>query len=105
MAQLVNNSPAMSEAWVCFLGYEDPLEKGRATHCNIPAWRIPWTVLFMGSEKVGHDRATFSSQIYIRERNLSVPLKKVIKQQRKKKKKKKKKRRGTTKTLDKQLPK
>ena len=81
MAQLVNNSPAMREAWVCFLGYEDPLEKGRATHSNILAWRIPWTVLFMGSEKVGHDQATFSSQIYIRERNLSIPLKKVIKQQ------------------------
>ena len=56
----------------------------------------------MGSQKVGHDRATFSSQTYIRERNLSIPLKKVIKQQRKKKKKK---RRGTTKMLGKQLTK
>ena len=44
VAQLVTNLPAMQEAWVQSLGWEDPLEKGTATHSNILAWRIPWTV-------------------------------------------------------------
>ena len=33
----------MQETWVCFLGWEDPLEKDTATHSSILAWRIPWT--------------------------------------------------------------
>ena len=33
----------MQEIWVWFLGWEDPLEKERATHSSILAWRIPWT--------------------------------------------------------------
>ena len=37
MAQLVKNLPAMSETWVGSLGWEDPLEKGKATHSSIPA--------------------------------------------------------------------
>ena len=44
MAQLAKNPPAMQETWVPSLGWEDPLEKGKATHSNILAWRIPWTV-------------------------------------------------------------
>ena len=44
MAQLVKNPPAMHETLVQFLGQEDPLEKGLATHCSILAWRIPRTV-------------------------------------------------------------
>ena len=44
VAQLVKNPPATWETWVRLLGWEDPLEKGRATHSNIMAWRIPWTV-------------------------------------------------------------
>ena len=36
-------------------GGEDTLEKGKATHSSIQAWRIPWIVQFMGSQKVGHD--------------------------------------------------
>ena len=43
MAQIENNLPAMQEIWVQFLGQEDPLEKGMATHSLILAWRIPWT--------------------------------------------------------------
>ena len=43
-AQFVKNLPAMWETWVRSLGWEDPLEKGKATHCSILAWRIPWTV-------------------------------------------------------------
>ena len=41
VAQLVKNLPAMQENWVRFLGWEDPLEKGMATHSSILAWRIP----------------------------------------------------------------
>ena len=44
MAQLVKNPPAMWETWLRFLGWEVSLEKGKATHCSILAWRIPWTV-------------------------------------------------------------
>ena len=44
VAQLVKNPPAMWETWVVSLGWEDPLEKGKATHSSILAWRIPWTV-------------------------------------------------------------
>ena len=44
VAQLVKNLPAMWETWVLSLGWEDPLEKGKATHSRISAWRMPWTV-------------------------------------------------------------
>ena len=44
VAQLVKNPPAMQETWVRSLSWEDPLEKGKATHSSILAWRIPWTV-------------------------------------------------------------
>ena len=43
-AQLVKNPPAMWETWVPSLGWEDSLEKGKATHSSILAWRIAWTV-------------------------------------------------------------
>ena len=44
VAQTVKNPPATWETWVRSLVWEDPLEKGRATHSSILAWRIPWTV-------------------------------------------------------------
>ena len=44
VAQLVKNPPAMWETWVRSLGLEDPLEKPKANHSSILAWRIPWTV-------------------------------------------------------------
>ena len=43
VTQMVKNLPAMRETQVQSLGWEDPLEKGMATHSNILAWRIPWT--------------------------------------------------------------
>ena len=43
MAQRVKNLPAMQETQVLSLGWEDPLEKGVATHSSILAWEIPWT--------------------------------------------------------------
>ena len=42
------NLPAMQETWVKSLGWEDPLEKGKATHCSILAWGTPWTAWSMG---------------------------------------------------------
>ena len=44
VAQLVKNPPAMWEAWVRPLGWEHPLDKGKATHSSILTQRIPWTV-------------------------------------------------------------
>ena len=63
VVQWVKNPPAlqeMQETWVQFLGWEDLLEEGTATHSSILAWRIPrseecdrppWST---GSQKVGH---------------------------------------------------
>ena len=55
MAQLVKTPPAMRETWVRSLGWEDPLEKGKAAYSNILAWKIVWTVQSMRSQRVGHD--------------------------------------------------
>ena len=44
VAQPIKNLPATWETWVRSLGWEDPLEKGKATHSSILAWRIPQTV-------------------------------------------------------------
>ena len=60
MTQMVKNPPAMQETWVHFLGWEDPLEEGMATHSSILAWRIPWTeepdgLYSMGSQRAGHN--------------------------------------------------
>ena len=43
MAQSIKNLPEVWETWVQSLGWEDPLEKGIATHSSILAWRILWT--------------------------------------------------------------
>ena len=60
VAQMIKNLPAILETQVQSLGWEDPLEKGMATHSSILAWRIPWTeepgrLQSMGSQRVGHD--------------------------------------------------
>ena len=69
-AQLVKNPPAMWEPWVRSLGWEDPLEKGKAMNSSILAWRIPWP---LGSKRIGHDWATFTfiffQHIYFKSRN------------------------------------
>ena len=52
VAQLIKNQPAMWETWVQSLGWEDPLEKGKATHSSTLACRIPWTVQSLGSQRV-----------------------------------------------------
>ena len=63
VAQLVKNLPAMQKTRVQSLGWDDPLEKGMATHFSVLAWRIPWTeepgrLQSMGLQKVGHDLVT-----------------------------------------------
>ena len=64
VAQLVKNLPSMLETYVHSLGWEDPLEKGKATHSIILAWKIPWTVQYMGSQRVRHNWATFTFTYY-----------------------------------------
>ena len=60
VTQLVKNPPAVRETWVQSLGWEDPLEKGKTTHFSIVAWRIPWTIQSMGSQRVRYNWATFT---------------------------------------------
>ena len=60
---MVKNLPAMQETQVRSLGWENPLEKGMATHSSILAWGISWTeapggLQSMGSQKVGSDWVT-----------------------------------------------
>ena len=60
---MVKNLPAVQETQLLSLRGKDPLEKGKATHFSILAWRIPWTKVScglqsMGSQRVGHDSAT-----------------------------------------------
>ena len=60
---MVKNPPVMLETWVQTLGWEDPLEKGMATHFSILTWRIarpeePGELQFMGSQRVRYDQAT-----------------------------------------------
>ena len=55
-SQTVKNLPARQETWVQFLGWEDPLEKGMATHSSIIAWRIPWTEESGGLQSMGLHR-------------------------------------------------
>ena len=60
MAQMIKNLPAVQETWVRSLGWEDPLEKEKATHFSILTWEMPWTaeecggLQSMGSQRVGH---------------------------------------------------
>ena len=60
IAQLVKNPSAMQETPVRSLGRKEPLEKGKATHSSVLAWRIPRTIQSMGMQRVGYDRATFN---------------------------------------------
>ena len=51
VAPTVKNLPAVWETWVLSLGWEDALEKGKATHSSVLAWRIPWTVQSRGRKE------------------------------------------------------
>ena len=66
MAQRIKNPSAMQETqemWVRSLDLEDPLEKEKATHYSILAWKIPWAedpgrLQFMGSQRVRYNSGT-----------------------------------------------
>ena len=78
VAQLVKNSLATREIWVQSLGWEDSLEKGTATHFSILAWKIPWTVQSVGSQRVRTGLSDFhfhfsSVQLLSRFRLLATP--------------------------------
>ena len=64
VAQTVNHLPVVQETWVRSLGREDPLEKEKATHSSILAWRIPWMeepgrLQSMGSQRDTTERLHF----------------------------------------------
>ena len=66
MAQAIKNLLAMWETWVPSLGWEDPLEKGMATHSSILAWRIPWMeepgrLQSIGSQRVRLSQVTINT--------------------------------------------
>ena len=63
VSQMVKNLPAMQEAWIWSLGWEDPMEKEMVTFSSILTWRIPWTgepgrLQSTGLQRVRHDWAT-----------------------------------------------
>ena len=65
VAQLVKNLHAVQEPWLWSLGWEDPQEKGKATHPSILAWRIPWTVYSPWDHKDFDTTERFSKIVYI----------------------------------------
>ena len=62
VAQLVKNPPTMQETWVRSLHWEDPLEKGKAIHSSILAWRIPWTVWWATIQRVTKSHTQLSNK-------------------------------------------
>ena len=64
----------MQETWVWSLGWEDPLDKGKAIHSSILAWRIPWTIQSMESQKVRHDWVTFTFTFYFQTEIVAVVM-------------------------------
>ena len=71
VAQLVKNLPAVQETWVWFLGWEDSLENGMATHSSILAWRIPWTEEPGGLQSIGLQRVR-----WVKRQRMNLRLKK-----------------------------
>ena len=66
---MVKNLPAMWEAWVRPVGWDDPLEKEMATHSSVLAWRIPWTGEPGGLQSMGHKESDMTDQLA-----LSLPI-------------------------------
>ena len=72
VAQWVKNPPTMQEmkqTWIRSLGWEDPLEEGRATHPSTLSWRIPWTeepggLRSMGSQRVSHSWSDLAHMLH-----------------------------------------
>jgi hypothetical protein len=63
VAQMVKNLPVMLETGVGFRGWEDPLEKGMATHSSILAWRIPWTEEPGGLQSMGSQESDTTERL------------------------------------------
>ena len=64
MAQRLKCLPAMWETWVRSLGREDPLEKEKATHSSILAWRIPWMEELGGLQSTGHKESDTTERLH-----------------------------------------
>ena len=60
---MVKNLLAVRETWVQSLGWDDPLEKGMATHSSVLAWRIPWTEEPGGLQSMGSQRVDTTEQL------------------------------------------
>ena len=60
---MLNNLPAVLETWVPFLGHEDPLEKGMATHSSVLSWRIPWAEVAGGLQTMGSQESEMTVQL------------------------------------------
>ena len=63
VTQTVKNIPAMRETRLPSLGWEDPLEKGMATHFSIIAWRIPWTEEPGELQFIGHKESDTTERL------------------------------------------
>ena len=80
MAQTVKNLPTTQETQVQSLGWEDPLEKGMATHSSILAWRIPWTeepggLQSMGTQRVRYDSVTNTKHFFnLKKKSQKLPV-------------------------------
>ena len=65
--QVAKNPPALQEVWVRSLGWEDPLEKGIATHSSILAGRIPWTEELAGYSPWGRKESATTEHTHTEE--------------------------------------
>ena len=63
VAQLVKNLPAVRDTWVRSLAWEDPLEKGMATHSSTLSWRIPGTEDPGGLQSWGHKESVMNERL------------------------------------------
>ena len=72
MAQMVKNLPPMQETWVWFLGQEDLLQKGLATHSTILVWRISWTEEPAGYSPWGHKELDMPEWLALSRRKCAV---------------------------------
>ena len=64
MAQRLKHLPAVQETWVQSLGWEDPLEKGMATHSSTLAWKIPWKRNLVGYSPWGHKESGTTERLH-----------------------------------------
>ena len=60
---MVKNLPAMQETWIRSPGQEDSLEKRKATHSSILAWKIPWAEEIGGQQSMGSQRVDMTEQL------------------------------------------